>query len=86
LLQVDFDYEGSIGTKELQRKIDAAHKVLSSARGVEFTRPARIALNSSGAAVIDSGLDIVRLKSYLDRLADLAEVSRRAGIKRINWS
>ena len=85
LLGIDFDYEGSIGTKEFQRKIAAAHRVLS-ARGVEFTRPARIAMSSSGAAVIDPGLDVDRLKSYLHRLSDLAYVSCRAGIKRITWS
>jgi hypothetical protein len=85
LLQLEFDYGGSIGTKDLQRKIAAADRVLS-ARGVEFTRPARIAMNTSGAAAIDPGLDVDRLKSYLNRLSDLAEVSSRAGIKRIAWS
>jgi hypothetical protein len=85
LLQVEFDCEGSIGTKDLQRKIAAADRVLS-ARGVEFTRPARIAMSSSGAASIDPGLDVDRLKSYLDKLSDLAEVSCRADIKRITWS
>jgi len=85
LLDIDFDCEGSIGIKELQRRIAGAHRALS-ARGAEFTRPARIALSSNGAAVIDMGLSVDGLKSYLHRLSNLAQVSCRAGSKRVSWS
>jgi hypothetical protein len=84
LLQIPFDYDGSVNNQAIRGSIAEARKILK-VRGCEFTRSSTTYKSYMGEPVIDKGLTLPRLESYLDQLDKIVIESMKANRRFVPW-